>query len=163
MPPLRETLEHLLALYRQPRDDPSLPWELKVAPDLGREQTANDLQAYLDAGIGPQGITWLIRPPESMGGRFSVAVTAGEHPPDFVSVVLGDEVPPAPCRVAGPAGSPVKELRVVYPKSKQEPVFWRPPAFLGGRIASIDLGWLWLYILVYLPTLVVVRAVLKVA
>ena len=64
LPPLRETLEHLLALYRQPRDDPGEPWELKLAPDLGREQTANDLQAYLDAGIPPQGITWLIRPPD---------------------------------------------------------------------------------------------------
>ena len=59
--------------------------------------------------------------------------------------------------------SPVKELRVVYPKPKQEPVFWRPLAALGGRPARIDLGWLWLYILVYLPALVVTRAVLKVA
>jgi rifampicin phosphotransferase len=163
LPPLRETLEHLLVLYRQSRDDPSLPWELTVAPDLGRQQTANDLQAYLDAGIRSQGITWQIRPPEGMGGRFSVAVTAGEHPPVSVPVVLGDEVPPGPCRVVGPAGSPVQELRVVYPKSKLEPVFWRPPAFLGGPVASIDLGWLWLYILVYLPALVIVRAVLKVA
>jgi hypothetical protein len=163
LPPLRETLEHLLSLYRQPRDDPSLPWELKVGPDLGRRQTADDLQAYLDAGIGPQGITWLIRPPESLCGRFSVVVSAGGYSSASVSVVLGDEVPPAPRRVAGPVGSPVKELRVVYPKSRQEPIFWRPPAFLGGRMASIDLGWLWFYILVYLPTLVVVRAVLKVA
>jgi len=53
LPPLRQTLEHLLVLYRQPRDDPGLPWELKLAPDLGREQTATDLQAYLDGGIPP--------------------------------------------------------------------------------------------------------------
>jgi uncharacterized membrane protein (DUF106 family) len=161
--PLRATLEHLLVLYRQPRDDPGLPWELKIAPDLGREQTANDLQAYLDAGIGPQGVTWLIRPPEGMSGRFSVTVTAGKNPPVAADVVLGEEYPPAPRRVAGPADSPVQELRVVCPKSKLEPVFWRPLASLGGRAASIDLGWLWLYILAYLPALVVVRAVLKVA
>jgi pyruvate,water dikinase len=163
LPPLRATLEHLLVLYRQPRDDPGQPWELKLAPDLGREQTANDLQAYLDAGIGPQGLTWLLRPPDTMSGRFLVTVTAGEQPPVSVSVVLGDEVPPAPCRVAGPAGSPVKELRVVYPKSKQESVFWRPLAPLGGRRAATDIGWLWLYIIAYLPTLVLARAVLKLA
>ena len=31
--PIRATLEHLLTLYRQPHDDPSQPWELKLAPD----------------------------------------------------------------------------------------------------------------------------------
>jgi hypothetical protein len=163
LPPLRATLEHLLVLYRQPRDNPGLPWELKIAPDLGREQTANDLQAYLDAGIGPQGITWLIRPPEGMSGRFSVMVTAGKNPPVAADIVLGEEYPPVPRRVAGPADSPVKELRVVYPKSRLEPVFWRPLVSLGGRAASMDLGWLWLYILAYLPALVVARAALKVA
>ncbi len=96
LPPLRATLEHLLVLYRQPRDDPAEPWELKLAPDLGREQTANDLQAYLEAGIPPQGITWLLRPPEDMSGRFSVTVTAGAHPPVSLFVTLGDNVPPTP-------------------------------------------------------------------
>jgi len=163
LPPLRATLERLLVLLRQPRDDPGQPWELKLAPDLGRELTANDLQAYLDAGIPPQGVTWLIHPPEDMSGRFSVTVTAGEHPPVTTEVVLGEEYAPAPCRVAGPAGSPVKELRVVYPKAKYEPVFWRPLAPLSPRLATIDLGWLWLYVLTYLPALVLARAVLKVA
>jgi len=163
LPPLRETLEHLLILYRQPRDDPGQPWELKLTPDLGREETANDLQAYLEAGIPPQGITWLLRPPDNMSGRFSVAVTAGEHPPAVADIVLGDKHPPAPCRVAGRADSPVREVRVVYPRSRHEPVFWRPLALLGGRMAGVDLGWLWFYILVYLPTLVLARAVLKVA
>jgi hypothetical protein len=180
LPPLRETLERLLVLYRQPRDDPGRPWELKLAPDLGREQTANDLQAYLDTGIPPQGITWLIRPPNDRtrsglsgpgGGRFSVTVMAGEHPPVAMDVVLGDRYPPAPRRIAGPAGSPVRELRIVYPKSKHEAVFWRPLAPLAGheqtawamRLASVDVGWLWLYILAYLPTLILARAILKVA
>jgi phosphohistidine swiveling domain-containing protein/uncharacterized membrane protein (DUF106 family) len=169
--PLRATLERLLALYRQPRNDPGQPWELKLAPDLGREQTANDLQAYLEAGISPQGITWLIRPPGDMGGRFSVTVTAGEHAPVVVDVVLGDKYPPAPRRVMGPVGSPVRELQVVYPRSRHEEVFWRPLARLADcrqvawatRLAAVEVGWLWLYILVYLPALVLARAVLKVA
>ena len=44
LPPIRKTLEHLLALYRQPRNQPDLPWELQTVPDLAREQTADDLQ-----------------------------------------------------------------------------------------------------------------------
>jgi rifampicin phosphotransferase len=163
LPPIHQTLEHLLSLYRQPHDDPSQPWELKLAPDLGREQTANDLQAYLAAGIPPQGITWLIRPPNDLRGRFSIKVTAGEHPPLSTSIVLGDEVPPDPVYVTGAAGSPIKELRAVYPKPKQESVFWRPPASLGGWLAAFDIGWLWLYIIVYLVSMVLARSVLRVA
>jgi pyruvate,water dikinase len=171
LPPLRATLEHLLALYRQPRNDPDEPWELKVAPDVGREFAANDLQAYLDAGIPPQGITWVVRPPEEMVGRLSVAVRAEGHLPLTVAVVLGNESPPAPSSVIGPAGSPVKELRVVYPKPNRKPVFWQPLASLAGhdgvpwaaRLATVDVGWLWLYILAYIPTLVLARAILKVA
>jgi hypothetical protein len=161
--PLRATLEHLLVLYRQPRDDPAEPWELKLAPDLGREQTGNDLQAYLGAGIPPQGLTWLLRPPEDMNGRFSVIVTAGAHPPVSLFVTLGDDVPPTPRYVTGAADSPVKELCVIYPKPKQEPVFWRPLASRSGRAATLDVGWLWLYILVYLPILVLARVVFRVA
>jgi uncharacterized membrane protein (DUF106 family) len=171
LPPIRQTLERLLALYRQGRNDPNEPWELRYAPDLGREQTANDLQAYLDAGVPPQGITWLIRPPDTLNGLFSTVVTANGHPPVKVDVVLGEAYPPAQSRTAGPAGSPLKEVRVVYPKPRHEPVFWRPFASLAGheqvpwvaRLAAIDIGWLWLYILVYLPILVLTRAVLKVA
>jgi pyruvate,water dikinase len=163
LPPLRETLEHLLTLYRQPRDDSGQPWELKVASDLGREQTADDLQAYLEAGVPPQGVTWLVRPPDDMSGRFSVTVTPEGTSPVVAEVVLGEEYPPVPSRIAGPADSPVKEVRVVYPRSKHEPVFWRPFAPLGGRLGAVDLGWLWLYVLTYLPTLVLARVVMKVA
>src|SRR5205807_8942101 len=38
LPPIRETLEHLLALYRQPRAAPSdaaAPWELRGRPPSG--------------------------------------------------------------------------------------------------------------------------------
>ena len=164
LPPLRATLEHLLVLYRQPRDDPAEPWELKLAPDLGREQTANDLQAYLEAGIPPQGLTWLLRPPE----RHERPIFCDRHGRRSIRLSLCSSRLAITFRrrradVTGPAGSPVKELRVIYPKPKQEPVFWRPRASLGGRAATLDIGWLWLYILVYLPTLVLVRATFRVA
>jgi hypothetical protein len=62
-------------------------------------------------------------------------------------------------------------LRVVYPPSGQKPVFCQPLAGLGAsnhlpfakELATLDIGWLWVYILAYVPVLFVARAVLKVA
>ena len=171
LPPIRKTLERLLALYRQPRNVPGEPWEMRLAPDLARQQTADNLEAYLAAGVPPQAVTWLVRPPEGFSGRFPVTVTAAGHPLVTVDVVLGEEYPPAREGVKGVAGSPIKELRVVYPKTRLEPVFWRPlagiatdsPSPLVARLATINVGWLLLYIVVYLPTLTLVRAIFKVA
>jgi hypothetical protein len=171
LPPIRKTLERLLAFYRQPRNVPGEPWEMRLAPDLARQQTADNLDAYLAAGVPPQAITWLVRPPDDFSGRFLVTVTAAGHPPVTVDVVLGDEYPPARESVKGAAGSPIKELRVVFPKSRLEPVFWRPLAGIAGdspiplvaRLAAVNVGWLLLYVLVYLLALTLVRTILKVA
>jgi len=169
--PIRKTLDRLLALYRQPRNLPGEPWEMRIAPDLARDLTADDLEAYLAVGVPPQTVTWLVRPPEGCSGRFPVTVTAAGHPPVTVNVVLGEVYPPTRAGAKGAAGSPIKELHVVYPKSRAEPVFWQPLARLAGdrsgpfigRLASISVGWLLLYILVYLATLMLVRTFLKVA
>jgi len=171
LPPIRKTLEHLLALYRQPRNQPDLPWELQMVPDTAREQTAADLQNYLDAGIPPRGITWMIRPPPGTVGRFSVKVKAEGHPPVTLKVVLGEEFPPGNLMARGSSEGPVKELRAVYPPPRQKPVFWQPLAGLSAHeqlpfakdLARMDIGWLWLYLLTYLPALFASRAVLKVA
>jgi hypothetical protein len=171
LPPLRKTLERLLALYRQARNDPSLPWELSTAPDLARQQTADNLRDYLNAGIPPQSIAWMLHPSDNMTGRFLVTVTTANQPPLTAWVVLGDDYPPTSLRTQGASGSPLKELRIVYPKSKTEPVFCIPLAFLtnndwipfASRLATINVGWLLLYIAVYLPALTLVRIVLKVA
>jgi rifampicin phosphotransferase len=171
LPPIRKTLEQLLALYRQPRTDPSLPWELAVVPDIARQQTADSLQAYLAAGIPPQKIAWTLHPSEDAGGRSAVVVSAGDSAPLVAFVVLGDDYPPAPRCTRGPNHSPVKEIRIVYPKSTAEPVFWRPVERLSelsqtpiaGRLAAMNVTWLWLYILVYLPALMLFRIALRVA
>jgi phosphohistidine swiveling domain-containing protein len=171
LPPIRETLERLLALYRQPRNDPDEPWELKAAPDLARQQTADDLQQYLSAGIAPQGITWRLQPPEDWSGRFPVTVSTEGHPPVTVDVAIGEEYPSTPQSAIGPVGSPVNDLRAVYPASKWRPVFWQPLASLAiddpvafvAWLAAIDVGWLWLYIAAYLVALLLVRAILRVA
>jgi hypothetical protein len=142
-----------------------------MVPDLAREQTADDLQEYLDAGIPPRGITWTIRPPPGAAGRFPAKVIADGHPPLTVNIVLGEEFPPGNLTATGGPDSPIKELRVVYPPLGQKPVFWQPLAGLRVHghlpvpkaLSTLDIGWLWLYIITCLPALYLSRAVLKVA
>ena len=166
LPPLRPTLERLLVLLRQPRDIPGEPWELKVVPDLGREQTANDLQAYLARGIPPQGITWLVRPPEDWSGHFPVTVSTPGHSPLTVSVVLGEVDPPVSQSVRGHPGSPLEEIKVVCPGPKGESPFWQLFGGMGlenhgpffAWLATINLGWLEIYLMVYLAALILKKA-----
>lgn len=170
LPPIRETLEHLLALYRQSQTQTNLPWELQTVPNSNREQAAKDLQNYLAAGVPPQGITWMIRPPADITGRFAVSVVVDGHTPLTVNIVMGRDFPPAKLTAAGGPDSPVRELRVVYPPAGQKPFFWKPLAGIAGhnvplaeKLSVMDVGWLLLYILAYLPALFLSKAALKVA
>ena len=156
LPPIRKTLEHLLTLYRESANHSSGPWELQVAPDLAKVQTINNLKNYLDAGLPPQGITWTIRPAQGASGRFPVSVAAEGRPPVRLTVSLGNQYPPGELVAVGGADTPVKEVRAVYPNSAQKPVFWRP-------FGTVDIGWLWVYLLTYLPVLFILQALLKVA
>jgi hypothetical protein len=167
LPPIRPTLEHLLMLYKTAEvKTAGVPWEMQLAPTVGREQMAEDLQAYLEAGIPPQGITWLVRTPDNFSGRFPVTVqTAGGAAE--IDVTVGDAAPPSAASVAG--NGPIRSIKAVYPKPTTEAAFFRPFSWInadsamGKRLASFDLGWVWLYVLVYLPALLIARAILKVA
>jgi len=171
LPPIRKTLEHLLPLLRQPGNQPDLPWELQLVPDTAWQQKADDLQNYLNAGIPPQGVTWMIRTPPGTVGRFPVKVIVEGHPALTANVVLGGEFPPGNVIVRGSSGSPVKELKVNYLSTGQKPVFWQPLAGFGAgdrhpllkHLAAMDIGWLWVYVLAYVPVLFVAKAALKVA
>jgi pyruvate,water dikinase len=172
LPPYRQTLQRLLPLLRQPAVDPKEPWEVAIAPDTvrsGRDTTADDLQAYLDAGIKPQGITWQLHAPEGLTGRFPVSVKVGDKPPMVMDLVLGNQYPPAPATLDGPRASPVKQVQIVYAHSSDKRFFWEPLLKLKdtrdvpSRLAAMEVGWLVLYILAYLPTLFLLRTLLKLA
>jgi len=161
LPPIKKTLERLLTLYHQPTTPPEgEPWELTIAPDLARQQTIEDLEAYLKGGIPSQPVSWRVLPPENFIGSFLVSVSAGGKAVE-ARVVVGPSQAPAATSATG-AGN-VKELKVVYAKSAEQKVFWRPLAFVGGRIGEWDIGWVWLYIVAYLPVLFGFRWLLKVA
>ncbi len=133
LPPIRKTLQQLLAHYRQMPTDKTEPAELAIVPDLARKQVLDDLQSYLDAGIPPQGITWSIQPPDGADGMFAISATAGEAQSAKIDVVFGDRYPPSPAKATMPNNSPIKSLAVFYSKSKIEPVFWRPFAQLADH------------------------------
>ncbi|MEO8076168.1 MAG: PEP-utilizing enzyme, partial [Acidobacteriota bacterium] len=171
LPPVRSTLEHLLALYREPQSRTEGPWQLQFAPDVAKIATASSLESYLDVGLPPQGMTWTLRPPAGGTGRFPVSVSTEGHAPVSLNVVLGNQYPPGTLAVTGDADSPLKELRVVYPNASRKPVFWQPLRALGPdssaafirRLATLDIGWLGIYLLTYLPVLLILQRLLRVA
>ena len=182
LPPLHATLVKLLAQMQAPaaapdkaqdkaQDNPRAVAQAEaehVVRQWSREAAAASLKAYLDAGIPPQSVSWTVRAPEGAVGRYPVSVYAGGSAPVTLRVVLGDRYPPAPTAEDGPANSPLKGVKVVYPKPKQEPSFWPAletfqsrwlPAWFNGWVSA----WLLLYLLAYLPVLFLLRWTLRIA
>jgi hypothetical protein len=91
-----------------------------------------------------------------------------------VHIVLGDRYPPefredlgdgkGPVQVMRPAdgASPIRMVKVVYvePKTQGGRAFWTPLAALGW---PWDAGWLLLYIVAYLPAMLLCRWALRLA
>jgi uncharacterized membrane protein (DUF106 family) len=169
--PLRPTLERLLALLRQPRHLPGEAWELELLPDPGRMIQADELEAYLAAGIPPQGITWLVRPDAGAEGKYRIAVGSPGHPAARLAIVLGEMDPPVAPSARPDSASPIRELRAVAPHPHSEATFWRPFAPFGGEaspralqwLSTINVSWIWIYILSYLAALLVARRIFRVA
>jgi pyruvate,water dikinase len=169
--PLRTTLERLLALLQQPPADSPKSWELMLVENLTRQQAAESLSAYLAASIPPQKIAWTLHPPENLAGQFPLTVSTAGLPPLSLTAVLGDDTPPSPAKTMTSPGAPLRQLDVVYPQPKVAPVFWRPFATLAdksfvpyaGWLATVNVGWLLLYIVVYVPVLFLLRWLMKVA
>jgi hypothetical protein len=158
-PPIRQTLNHLRLVLAQPGEEKHEPWELAAIPDMAGEQKLADLDAFLAKPIPPQAIAWQLRSPKDLVGRFPVSVAVAGQKPVTAYIVLGDQYAPSPEIVDGPKTSAVKQLKVSYPPPKVERIFWRPLGFL--KHVSFLPAWLAVYILAYLPTLFVLRAMLR--
>jgi hypothetical protein len=118
-----------------------------------------DLQAYLRAGVPPETLTWTLRSPAATPSRFGVRVHAGDDAATL-AVVLGDAYPPAPREADIAGGRLLQSVRVLYPPPPTKPVFWRPFASLGHP--GFSLGWLWVYVLVYVPVMVAAKKQLSI-
>ena len=156
-PPVRKTLEALLAEMRKGPAAGERPWQDVVDSDQSREELCADLKDYLDAAPAEQGMMWEIRTPLEESGRFDVTVAAGDVAPMKLSIVTGDLYPPSPSQIDGDSDSPIRSVRIVYPAPEQKRVFWAP-----GGPGRAGVGWLVVYLLAYLPTMFGIRWMLKV-
>ncbi len=159
LPPVREALERLHSDWLKPTDLTALPWDVRAAAERTRRDMLADLQAYLRAGVPPETLTWTLRSPAATPSRFGVRVHAGDDAATL-AVVLGDAYPPAPREADIAGGRLLQSVRVLYPPPPTKPVFWRPFASLGHP--GFSLGWLWVYVLVYVPVMVAAKKQLSI-
>ncbi|MEI7834760.1 MAG: hypothetical protein WCJ56_16360, partial [bacterium] len=162
IPKIKETLEKLQARWAENTDMSNLPWDVQAAAKKAHAEMLADLQGYLKAGVTPQTISWRIRPlDKNTAGKFDLAVTTKDKTPVKLSAVLGDKYSPALAEITGGASSPVKSVKIVYDKAKTKQLFWTP--FARFNKPDYDPGWLWIYLLAYIPPMVLLRMLLRLA
>ncbi len=159
VPPVRQTLQQVLAALKAGKTD-DLPAELQEHYAKDAAATVASLEALLASGVPPVGASWKIDVPEGAAGRFPVSLSAPGEQPLTIDIVLGDVCPPGPVEMLGNPGWPLMSLRVVYPPPEEKPVFWKPiePVVLGWLP-----GWLWVYLLAYVPPMFLLRWLLGLA
>jgi hypothetical protein len=180
LPPVRQVLQARREAWLKQRADMSaLPWELRQSAERTRRMLLDSLSDYLSRDIPPQTLSWTLKSPPR-AGAFGVSVAAEGFAPLTVDAVLGDAAPPpvkedlgdgkGPVQVvrAADASNPVQYVKLTYieDKTKGADAFWVP---FGGTSAkgeaygwNWDAGWLWLYIAIYLPVMLVLRWVLRI-
>jgi hypothetical protein len=144
LPPIRETLERMRSKWQQPGST-NLPWE-----QLSREQAMTDLRDYLAHGIPPQSVSWKINSTPNNSGRFPVQISLPNHAPLTINAVLGESHAPEPLEITDHDAKGIVSAKIVHPRSDQKRIFWAPFAWAGK---PWDAGWLWLYMIVYLPVM----------
>ncbi len=175
LPPIRATLEDLERTWGRSSDLASQPWELQAAARAARAATLADLHAYLAQPIPNQELAWRIATSETPG-RFSVA-QRGDDGRELarIPLALGDDATPPQVelverpaqpakllQVVRPVDSPVIRVVVLYQESQataKPPPFVRPFAWAGW---DWDMGWIMLYIVVYVPAMLLVKRLLRV-
>jgi hypothetical protein len=73
------------------------------------------------------------------------------------TLVLGDAHPPSPAEATNTPSDPLTSLKLTY-----TPIDTKPPVFFAP-IAHHDWGWLWVYLLAYLPAMYLFRYLLRIA
>ncbi|MDB5322771.1 MAG: hypothetical protein JWN40_4402 [Phycisphaerales bacterium] len=149
-----------LAEYRKttlkPSDLSSFPLELRELAEQHRQQKLADLDAYLQ-DIPAVPVTWNVIVPDNASGAWPVTLRASNSKALTATLVLGDAHPPAPAEVTNTPNDPLTSLKLTY-----QPINPKPPIFFAP-IAHWDWGWLWVYLLAYLPAMYAFRFLLKIA
>jgi hypothetical protein len=149
-------------------------WEARATALKTREQMLGSLKAYIDAGkVPPQELAWQVRATSlddkgnklPAAGRFPIVVTT-DGQSHTLYAVLGDQYAPMPVELR-PAGGAVHALKIAYAKPPKQETYWAPFAKVPtapviGKWASWDAGWLWVYLLAYLPPMLLLRWLLRI-
>ncbi|MCC5846897.1 MAG: hypothetical protein JJU29_02300 [Verrucomicrobia bacterium] len=173
-PPVRATLEALHRRWSRRSDFSHLStWEEQAAAMQAREAMLADLRGFLDRGLSPMEMAWIVYPPEEVEGRFPIRLRTATGEELASAVVLGPASPPEPREILDPSRPPMQvisgkgetpliEMRVGYARSLERggDVFWQPvERFTFPPLLS---GWLVVYILAYLPSMYISRWILRV-
>ena len=160
-PPVRVTLERITQIQPDEAGFEFLPPDVQDLMRDKPEEVREALRTFLEAGVPPQGLTWPVLAEPDANGRFLVtAETQGASL--SVPVILGNAAPPDMPEVAGDDGSPLRSIRVTYPRSEEKRTFWTPLAFTGiEKVKNWDAGWLGVYLVAYIPLMFILRFALK--
>jgi len=154
--PIRETLETIRAEWAVISDTSDFPWEIQASASQAHQMMLASLNQFLAQPSQTQKISWRIEVPEDAYGHHELALNTGEGKEIELKLAFGKNCPPAPVETL-PGDGPVRSLKAIYPRALTKNVFWSPAG------TSKDFGWLGVYLLVYLPVMVMVKKVLKVA
>jgi phosphohistidine swiveling domain-containing protein len=156
VPDITGTLTRYRDTQLKASDLSSFPWEVAQSAEQSRKQKLDELADYLK-NIPPLPITWHVVVPDNAVGAWPVTLRADNSKTLTATIVLGDTHPPSPSEVTNTPRDPLSSLKLAYhPINKPAPIFFAP-------IGHWDWGWLWVYLLAYLPAMYVFRFLLKIA
>lgn len=172
--PIRATLGRLLSKWKLSPVASDDSWELLAAGAKAREEMLADLSAYLASPLPPRDVSWTVKSPPDLPGRFAISVASNGDPLLTSYAILGDLCPPpkredigdgkGPVQItfATNGSDPIRSLRLQYRQQKVagESVFLRPFEAFGVKW---DAGWLLIYIAVYIPVMMFLRWILRIA
>jgi len=166
--PIRDALETRLGQWQKDSDYKGLPWELQEVGQWTREDMLADLTALLRDRLPPRTLSWSVQTPKE-SGHYTVWLSGPGGVPVESDLVLGDACPPPSKEDLGDGkavhvvrspdpGSTIKCVTVRY-EQKPQGKFYTPFAAHGR---SWDMGWMLLYIVIYLPVMLICRWVLRI-
>jgi hypothetical protein len=171
--PLRDALSQMLAAWKSGARpaDPILAAQIDQAKKQG--ETPEKLSTFLSAELKPTAVNWSLRTPPR-DGQFPITVRGPDGAALTLTAILGDAAPPGPVGIGGDPGSSLAEVRLVYDQTPAkhfwEPlagVTWQPIVARGwnhwdGSFWIVS-GWLFVYLIAYVPAMFLARKVLRLA
>lgn len=179
LPPIRSLLERQLSRWRlAEKPSADLPWELREAARVTRENTLASLVAFLNKPIPAQTLSWTLQTDTVQTGRFPISLRAEGAKPVHSAIVLGnrhgpeakedfkDGKGPVQAVITDDPAQPILNIKVLYSerKTKGLDVFWKPADHIHALMGSPVLlaPWLIVYLLAYIPSMFIAKYIFRI-